>query len=130
MERKVRIRKHTRKEGEINVISHDRKIEVSRGSDKSPIETRKRYYLSDGSGQRQIFDNEKQAKEEYKKKIEKAKDKRFIKLTSKKIYVKPIEKSSHPDLSKYKSKSEAIHDLNAVQGGDYDEVVDYVNENW
>ena len=28
------------------------------------------------------------------------------------------------------TKEDAIYDLHVKQGGDYDEVVDYVNENW
>ena len=37
---------------------------------------------------------------------------------------------ANPDLSKYKTKQDAIYDLNVKEGGDYDEVVDYVNEYW
>jgi len=33
----IKVRDHTRNEGEVPVIEHDRKIEVSRGSDKSSI---------------------------------------------------------------------------------------------
>lgn len=42
----------------------------------------------------------------------------------------PMKRSNNPDLKKYKTKEEAIYDLNVRKGGDYDEVVDYVNENW
>ena len=40
------------------------------------------------------------------------------------------ERKQNIDLSKYKSKNEAIYNLNVIKGLDYDEVVDYVNENW
>ena len=40
-------------------------------------------------------------------------------------------KLSRPyNLQKYKTKTEAIRDLHVNKGGDYDEVVDYVEDNW
>ena len=48
-------------------------------------------------------------------------------VTKKNMY---NERKQDNDLSKYKSKSEAIYKLNAVKGLDYDEVVDYVKDNW
>ena len=48
---------------------------------------RRRWFLSDGSGQREWFEDEKKAKDEYQRILKKAKDKRWIKLTSKKYKV-------------------------------------------
>ncbi len=48
-------------------------------------------------------------------------------VTKKNMY---NERKQDNDLSKYKSKGEAIFKLNVIKGLDYDGVVDYVNDNW
>lgn len=56
----------------------------------------------------------------------------FIPMDTLKIIQKKASKvkSNNPTLKKYKSKKEAIYDLHINKGGDYDEVIDYVNANW
>ena len=39
-------------------------------------------------------------------------------------------KQINSDLSKFRTKGEALHYLNVILGCDYDESVDYINDNW